>query len=222
MGDPEASEEAVSGDPQSRLVATAFLPPGSALEINFTTGEVLGMEPFWFYWLTIARRQAVEAERLASELGQPDRSGQIMASLVAVTAAAHAIDSLYGAVSKLIPRTRTTAARHRQILEALKLGFSLGRRQHEWAPELAWLFALRDKAVHHAEGAEAAPFEFDAAGAIVARSAESQAYTPGNARRAADLALSIAVYCLQHPKANTREWAESRRGLCAALTALRE
>jgi hypothetical protein len=62
------------------------------------------------------------------------------ASMVAISAAANAIDGLHGAVKPVINPPGSRAKRHRQIIEALELSFSVGRHQSRWPQDLGWLF----------------------------------------------------------------------------------
>lgn len=71
------------------------------------------------------------------------------ASLVTVTAAALAIDALYGSLWDMVPpRDHKHASRQMRIFETLKAGFRLGKATNEWPPRLEWLFHLRNQGVH--------------------------------------------------------------------------
>ncbi len=77
--------------------------------------------------------------------------------MVAVSAAAHAIDGFYGDVDEHIPVSDALRAtwkkndtpRPSRILETLRAGFRVGNRTNEWPREFRWLAGLRDAAVHH-------------------------------------------------------------------------
>jgi hypothetical protein len=95
----------------------------------------------WMTWLQVgAEREcaAARARERGVELGPGKGLGdalseEMRASMVAVSAAAHAIDALYGEVRPMVPiPAATTAAwasngtpRHRRIFETLKLGCRL-------------------------------------------------------------------------------------------------
>ncbi len=131
-------------------------------------GTRLGL---WEIWLWLAERHADfaaqcrssddEVDALAESLGNdaietpPDKtvaSGtELEHTMFAVSASAYALDGLYGTVKPFIRPPKFTAARHRQILETLKLGFNVAQRAGSWLSELEWLFDLRDSIVHHAD-----------------------------------------------------------------------
>ena len=120
----------------------------------------------WMHWPHIAFDQEKIAARAREELlalgpSDPDfgraLERETHASMIAVSAAAHAIDALYGEVAPLIPLPDGMAdrwkanrtARPSRILETLQVGCRLGKRTSEWPPAFRELYTLRDAAVHH-------------------------------------------------------------------------
>jgi hypothetical protein len=119
----------------------------------------------WLNWTAIAiehEHEAHESRQAEVESGgdQPAFGDALLretkASLIAVSATAHALDALYGAVKPSIPIARALTdtwkanelPREKWILETLKHGFNVGPYTAHWAIELVWLFDLRDAAVH--------------------------------------------------------------------------
>jgi len=139
-------------------------------------GKATMSVPLWRYWVEIAEENAalsmalqapdeqIDAMSLSLSLAGTDIEApqvpefpgvddvkSMRCALVSVAAAAHAIDGLYGSTKPLIRPPKSGAARHRQILETLKLGFVVGKLATQWADDLEWLFDTRDAIVHHAE-----------------------------------------------------------------------
>lgn len=208
---------------EKRIVA--LLPPGAGLRLG-THGSAFSL-PLWVYWVEIARQQ-VEVAREHSPSDElidaisahaPDRpdesakrAGQeTYAAMIAVTAAGFALDGFYGSVKPLVNPPPSKAARERQVLECLKLGFKLGQRPTKWLQELDWLFAARRNAVHHSEKFEPTVVVRATAETVVAGGPETFNYSVASAERAHGLASEIIQTCLDNPKAVTREWADQRR-----------
>jgi len=117
----------------------------------------------WITWTRIARNEVTQARSArvkvlnAKDKGQDwalEMEPEYMASLVAISACAHALDAIYGALKPLVPATRAskTSSRHTQIRSVLAEAFKLGNAaQKHWKPEFTWLFDLRDGAVHYNE-----------------------------------------------------------------------
>ena len=97
-----------------------------------------------------AQLTGADGERPATP--EPAEWTETFAALVAVSAAAHALDGLYGTVKPLVRTNFADANRRGQILKTLELGFDVGWvAQTHWASEFDWLYQIRDGAVHHAE-----------------------------------------------------------------------
>lgn len=165
----------------------------------------------WMTWAGIAIDHEREAWRVRVEPGSSLQPGQriddeLKSALQAITAAALAIDALYGAVKDLIavpPVTRTAwecnrTSRHSRILETLKGGLDVGELGSIWAKELDWLFEVRGGAVHYQE-----TFGDVVSHPIVGDAAPIYAtYAPEEARRAVDLMLGVLGAAADKPRAN--------------------
>jgi hypothetical protein len=191
----------------------------------------------WLWWAEIAiereavaRRAREDALRVGSSHSQ--NLGELLsceghASLVVVSASAHALDALYGAVkvvasppSHLIDAWNAQGAkRPARILETLKLAFTSGPYNAKWAKEFKWLFNLRDAALHFEESdKEPLPQPL---GTHV--SPERRQYGLESATRALDLALGVLDICTSSPKPPTATWAKNYRpAVERLLTARRE
>lgn len=192
--------------------------------------------PLWLIWARLADSHAAQAETarpsdrvvdatslalqtpgskvsdFLSEAETPELAGrdELEASLVAVIAAALAIDGLYGATKPFVNSPSSKARRERQIIETLKLGFAIGRESHRWLPGLTWLFKSRDIAVHHQEDLRPITISRVTDEPIVCSAMETELFWPFNARRAANLCNDIIAACLRKPKPATRTWAAKR------------
>lgn len=146
------------------------LPPGAASHVREGTVEI--MVPLWLYWVQVSLENARQSRRMRSSdahldsmsaalagerAGFPDDGSgsnanqELLAAMVAVSSAAHAIDAFYGAIKPIVEPPRSRAKRSHQILEGLKLGFRIGNYAQAWLGELDWLFNHRDDLVHHSE-----------------------------------------------------------------------
>jgi len=106
------------------------------------------MTPTWLYWAKVAQAHADLAERavtpeavvdafsaslagMQAEAPNPPQgrdSEEMLAAMVSVAAAAHALDGLYGSVKPLPSLPPSRARRPRRITEALKAGSASGSR----------------------------------------------------------------------------------------------
>ncbi|MHB8660093.1 MAG: hypothetical protein ACYC91_19570 [Solirubrobacteraceae bacterium] len=162
--------------------------------------------------LALANPGSSVDDYLATDEPRPaEGTPEFDAALVAIVASALAIDGLYGAVKPLIKPPPSTAKRQRQIIETLKLGFSIGRESHRWLNELDWLFETRDVAVHHAEQLRVMQILRVTDETVLVSSAEAFLFSAPNGRRAADFCAEVIRTCLAKPKSMTREWAAQRR-----------
>jgi hypothetical protein len=108
----------------------------------------------------------------------------------------------------LIAPPESGRARHRQILETLKLGFAVGAKMHGWVAEFEWLFDLRDAALHHTETFRV-PIPHPRLPTNVA--VENRDYSLESAERAFRLLDDVLRKCLDHPKSATARWASEKR-----------
>ena len=202
--------------------------PGAYTIPTDSTGEGTGYVSFAILWLRIsldhaglaeqheltedgalAVKRALEGggQRLQTA-GEPQ---EIDSSLVALTAAAFAIDAFYGALKPIIKPPRSKASRDKQVFELLKHGFKVGRDQGHWASELNWLFSQRDGCVHHSEKPRPLVPRFSTAEVVMMVAPEALEFSAANARRAADMVVEIFDYCFANPKQATAAWVERRK-----------
>lgn len=232
MADFESSAEVGSRTYRSMVE----LPPGAAARIVRGSQPTMSI-PLWRYWLEIAEEHcdlstalrapdqqldAMSAALAAAggdsegpkvpEFPEADSVKSMRHALISVAAAAHAVDGLYGSVKPLISTPAMSAARHRQILETLKLGFHVGRLGQRWAEDLVWLFDTRDGVVHHAEEHRPLVVARVTAETVVYAGPETYQLTSESARRAAGIARALIDHCLAYPKDSTREWVATITG----------
>jgi hypothetical protein len=100
-----------------------------------------------------------------------------------------------------------------------KLGFKIGSQMSAWDTEFAWLFELRDAALHHSSSA-APTVPHPVLPTNV--SLEVRAYSVEAADRGVRLMLDVFNTCLASPKpelSDLTEWANALRPSVAALLA---
>lgn len=114
-------------------------------------------------WTRIARDAVKQARSTRVEVLDAKANGEnwalvteaeFMAALVAISACAHALDAIYGALKPLVKPMQLSkdAPRHAYIRETLTEAFALKRPiTKPWKTEFTWLFGLRDAAAHYEE-----------------------------------------------------------------------
>jgi hypothetical protein len=131
------------------------------IKIAITAPTILMSTAFWLYWAEIAiehERQAL-LHRESSDRSDPGTSmmQETKASMVSLTACAHALDAFYGKFADQVTTdavrmtwSKNRLGREKRIIETLKLGFRVNAAT--WRNEIKWLFKeRRDPAVHHGE-----------------------------------------------------------------------
>lgn len=126
--------------------------------------------------------------------------------MLAVAAAAHALDGLYGSVKRYVQRPTSKARRPRQILETLKHGFVVGKQAQRWMAELDWLFDLRDSIVHHGDDYGPLRVVHESEDLLVAVPVELSNLSSKSAARAAWIAREIVDTCRSNPKPLSSDW----------------
>jgi hypothetical protein len=170
------------------------------------------------HWLQVsadheraARKARARLLELDSTTPPNDEMGaELHAAMVAISAAAHAIDAVYGEIKPhvLIPPAlelswqprngKRGVPRHSRIFETLKIGCKLGPRTNQWPGEFKWLYDLRDQVVHHELTARApAPHPGLPTFGVAQELAD---YCAENATRALSLALDVAVITVESPR----------------------
>lgn len=203
------------GRPRRRV--TVRVPSKGAVVVD-TDGTRGGARiAMWEQWLDLAERHAAHADechdpdvtRTASETPEPKvvaGSSEFQHTMLAVVAAANALDGLYGSIRRFVSPPRSSAKRHRQILEALKLGFDVGGSVQGWHNELDWLFDLRNWVVHHDDVYGPLQIVHETPGDIVLMPVDLLRLQAPSAMRAATLARDVVDTCVKRPKPSTSNW----------------
>ncbi len=186
------------------------LPGGARARVSPDGNDAsVFMTPMWGYWAKVARAHADLAERsvtpeavvdafsaslagMQAEAPNPPQgrdSEEMLAAMVSVAAAAHALDGLYGSVKPVLSLPPSRARRPRRTTEALKAGFRVGKQAPRWQAEVDWLFGTRDAAVHPAEVFRPLVVSRVTAHTVVYSGIEVATYSAAAARRAADLCV---------------------------------
>ena len=188
------------------------------------TPRVLLGSSFLAQWINIAIRDEAAAraarDRVLAAADSQRRleamQDEMQASMVAVSASAHAIDALYGTTRELIelpPGTeerwkKNNTRRWSRILETFKRACNLGGYATSWAREFRWLFDLRDAAVHH-DSPLNDPVPHPAGIPDLGNVAKEMAdYELGAATRATDLAVQVAVVMHEQPRREQKRFAD--------------
>ena len=173
----------------------------------------------WDQWGEIAVEREGIARAARAELVALHRHGQepapamlteLLASMVAISAAAHALDALYGQL--VTPEIKAAGPgddqrREAHIREFLKRRFDTGKRDREWVSLFKRLFGLRDAAVH--AKVELLPAVPHPSGVSYAGQVNAD-YSAEEAGKAVDLMLDVLNTCVQNPKpsdADAKAWA---------------
>jgi len=190
-------------------------------------GGIEVLTPLWPRWTEVAFEHAAEARAaLHRGLGKPDRrdragdiGAELKASMIAVSASAHALDALFGNVKAHLEAAGVAVPspkkRPMEVLETLKLGFGFSGDPRERAREFKWLFDLPDSAVHYREDL-AAPAEHES-GLYVGPGAAG--FNNETANRAGLLLADVLAVCASRPKPATTDWAKRYHVVIEALLA---
>jgi hypothetical protein len=182
----------------------------------------------WIWWANIAvdeERAASEARHEALRLGiQGEGFGDVLhrettASMIGVSASAHALDGLYGVVASIIPK-RDTGTRWSTILETFKRAFVVRGRAGggAWAREFEWLFKLRDSALHHDEE-DREPVPHPTGTSVSWATAE---YSVESVSRAVDLLFDVLQTAAANPRPALEPWAADYRNSVEAILVRRQ
>lgn len=195
--------------------------------------EVKQSTNLWIDWsqiavIEVAAARAAHAEALASVTrGDGFVPGERQHALVAVVAAAFAVDAFYGAteaVCNVPPSTLERWAANKsgravRIFGTLHRGFKFDNRWAKaWRKEMGWLFTLRNRAAHHEPELLPSVYRPEFKSGF---SSDDATYTAMAAERAAAFALDLIETCLRNPRSATREWTETRTHVADQFTALR-
>lgn len=83
----------------------------------------------------------------------PTLGRDFLASLVAMTASAHALEAVYGDIKYLMPALTPAqpklGSRYKDLIQVVRLAFGIPQTDYQGLlSEIAWLFPVRDLAVH--------------------------------------------------------------------------
>ena len=119
------------------------------------SGEsVMMRQIMWARWIEIAVASELQAREefrwIVSTPGSGALTAELRSSLVCISACAHTIEALYGDIKYLIPApNRRRDTRDRRLIDGLTVAFGLSDGlEQRLRSQLAWLFELRDFAVH--------------------------------------------------------------------------
>ena len=171
--------------------------------------QVLISYALWAQWGEIAVEREGTARAARAESVAQHRHGQepapamlteLLASMVAISAAAHALDALYGQLVTpeiKVAGPRDDKGREAHIRECLKRRFDTGKRDLEWVSHFQRLFNLRDAAVH----AEVKQLPAVPHPSGVSNAGQVNAdYSVEEAVKAVDLLLDVLNTCVHAPK----------------------
>jgi hypothetical protein len=168
----------------------------------------------WTRWFEVAVEHELEArEGYRDVVAGPSSDGllrEFHASLVAVTAAAHTIEGLYGEFKYLIPVQPRQDNRQKTLLHAFREAFevSADADEHLWR-ELDWLFKLRHDVVH--PYTESEPTAQHPAG--INTGPEHSLFNAVTSGRAIEIALTTLGVAASPPESSprwVRRWAIER------------
>jgi hypothetical protein len=183
----------------------------------------------WFVIAVEHERAALEAR--ARAVAAPDGSTEegvafeeeLKAAMVAVAAAAFAIDAMYVKVHDLLEPAERAVASNRVgfIVRTFEVALALGGRTQPWQRRIPALIDLRDKAVHF-RGLPSEPQPHPTGKSNV--SLENIIYTAEKATRAVDLALEVLTTAYTSPRAKhtaLAAWAAQNSHVPGSLEARR-
>jgi hypothetical protein len=188
-----------------------IIDPNSPIRDNFSAVRT----ELWFVWAEVAEEHEATALRAREEVRASISSAgrafgpleiEVKASMVAVSAAAHALDAFATAAREagviddaVIEGWRAhRTPRAGQIHETICRTFNVRSWSRRWAKELQWLFRLRGETVHFQSdwaALERHSLGFDT-------SPVAATYTVEASSRAVDLLLEIVATTTGRPKKN--------------------
>jgi hypothetical protein len=166
----------------------------------------------WFRIAVEHERDALAARRTAEQAAESDRGdafdAELRGTMVAVAAAAFAVDALHLTINDLLEEgLRSSAGGDGRIVETLKIALELGPRTQDWQRRVPELFGRRGELVHF-RGKDRPPLPHPTGLSHV--STESATFNADLARGSVDLALEVltVAYTSVRPKhAGVLAWA---------------
>ena len=180
----------------------------------------------WARWIEVAVEHELEARRAYLDIVAKPESDAILrefrASLVAVTAAAHTIEAVFGDIKYLIPPQPRRDKRHQELRHGFRVAFGVsGAPDERLAEELKWLFTLRDSAAHPYTESEP-PARHPAGINTGVEHSKFNAITSG---RAVDAAMAVLDLAASSPTPSGRwieRWATERAPHQVGIQQLRQ
>jgi hypothetical protein len=179
----------------------------------------------WARWIEVAVEHELEARRayvnIVAKPGSDAILREFRASLVAVTAAAHTIEAVFGDIKYLIPPQPRRDRRHQDLLNGFHAAFGVtGAREEQLAEELDWLFTLRDFAAHPYTESEL-PAQHPTG---INTGVEHSMFNAVTSRRAVDAAIAVLDLAASPPSPSGRwleRWATERAPYQSGIQQLR-
>jgi hypothetical protein len=200
----------VDDDDSDRQDATAT-PATIEIKVAVPSPSISIRQHGWIVWAEIA----IDHEKDARLARETDPTTEHLSGLVAIAAAAFALDALYGVATSLIPipevddRSRTCSSsgssRPRRVGDRLRRGVSPGKVAESWLERIKELYATRDAVVHFGEQ-DAAPVWHP--GLQSNTSPESYAWRLEAAESAVELMFDVFTGWADHPSKYVRGWAD--------------
>jgi hypothetical protein len=209
-------------------LARIFAKKGGITAGAAVTASIRVAAHMWVHWAHVSIGAAKEARAAREEIIEAHRAGgpvpidkELRPSIVAVTASAHALDALYAELKPLVvPESvsetwqRKRPVRRNQIHETFQLAFRISAQ--EWRSEFAWLFGLRDDAVHPSFAFEV-PTPTHLEELHAAR--EYSVFTTDAADRAVAILIEVISVGVERPKKAAEEWANGSVETVRAIVA---
>lgn len=207
----------------------------------------------WTTWASLAIRHercAWNVRRGHASADQPDLSGELRESLLAMAASAFALDGFYGAIRDQVRQPTLRTRMNPGFGARLKLAWRVLRRPRPTSPagssrrastifetvkrasgvsgktiSETWLPEFKWLFGARTQGVHHLPqfSEGSPHPSVQGLAADEYAlYRAENATRAVDLVLAVLEGCLSHPKRALREWAGKNAGLLSNLLSERQ
>ncbi len=217
-------------DGHTRDVRVVGVPPATA-EANGAVVSLLTGTQTAIHWAQIAVSNAHAARRARQGLADAQRRGsplefalaaELHASLIAISAAAHAVEALFAELKPLVvtadaaKRWKQNGTKRRgQIRETLRQGFRLVGEH--WGRDFDWLFDLRNAALD--PGLAAGDPHAGSHPLGIGAAPEFCEFTSEQAERAARLVVDVFRTCAAYPWPATRAWADRMEPVVEKLCA---
>ena len=207
-------------DKERRPDAVEVTPGTIEVRVEVPGPRILMRPNAWVNWAEVAIDHERYAEQARQERGQEWKPG-----VVAIVAAAAALEALYDTAAELVPlqdqpaEPRGGAGRGHHVAERLKRGVSPGSLTQEWPRRIGELFELRHRSVHFEQTGSEPPVWHEALGSHVAP------HIFGWRLEAASDSVAMMLEVLEawahHPSRWTEDWAPKYAHAVDRLAALR-